>query len=292
MKLYYLGPEGTFSHDAATKLLSHIDAGATLSAQSNVEAVVRSVAGSLAEPAIGLVPYYNLLEGLVQEHLDLLYEFRLRIVGVIRLAIQLSAGSFDDPPTSAKEVFSHPKALAQVSGFLQANLKDATFVAVNSTSEGARIVAERKQGVAIASETGLKKFGVPIFARDIGNLSHGKSNFTDFFVVRGAGAGPAIELGAPNHVMIAITPRIDRPGLLAELLGQFHFYDLDIAKIHSRPAIDQAESAEEPQMFYLEVKSPPDADSLLRCLDAIRYRFGRDKSASELVRVIGGFRVA
>ncbi len=57
MKLYYLGPEGTFSHDAATTLLSHIDAGATLSPQSNVEAVVRSVAGSPAEPAIGLVPY-------------------------------------------------------------------------------------------------------------------------------------------------------------------------------------------------------------------------------------------
>ena len=137
----------------------------------------------------------------------------------------------------------------------------------------------------------MKKFGVPIFAHDVGNLRRGKSNFTDFFIVRVDGAGTANDLGVPDHTMIAITPRIDRPGLLAELLGQFHFYGLDIAKIHSRPAIESVESDEEPQMFYLEVKCAPNADPLLRCAEAIRYRFGREEAPDELVRIMGGVRI-
>src|SRR5271169_12778 len=260
MNLSYLGPEGSFSYDAAVVLLSQFNIAATLTPSPTAEGVVRSVVSSQGERVLGLIPYYNFLEGLVQEHLDLIFEFDLRIIGLVRLPIQLSAGTFDTPAASAVEVFSHPKALAQVSEFIRMNLEHAALMPVNSTSEAVRIVNERRTGVAIASETALEKFSVPVFARNIGNRRHGKSNFTDFFIVQSSKASITVDFGVGNHAMIAITPRIDRPGLLAELLGQFAFYGLDISKIHSRPAIDSIERAEEPQMFYLEVRCAPDAE--------------------------------
>jgi prephenate dehydratase len=291
MKLSYLGPEASFSYDAAVILISQFKIDAILSPLPNAEGVVHSVASSQGESVLGLIPYYNFLEGLVQEHLDLIYEFDLRIIGLVRLPIQLSAGTFDTPPASAREVFSHPKALAQVSEFIRMNLEHAALMPVSSTSDAARIVSERRNGVAIASETALEKFSVPVFARDIGNRRHGKSNFTDFFIVQSGKANIAVDFGVANHVMIAITPNIDRAGLLAELLGQFAFYGLDISKIHSRPAIDSIERAEEPQMFYLEVRCAPDAEPLLRCAQAIQYRFGRAEPSGDLLRIMGGFRI-
>ena len=109
MKLSYLAPEGSFSYDAAVELVSRFQIAAEFSPFPNVERVARSVASPEHDPVLGLVPYYNLLEGLVQEHLDLIYEFHLRIIGLVSLPIQLSAGSFDTPPASASEVLSHPK---------------------------------------------------------------------------------------------------------------------------------------------------------------------------------------
>jgi prephenate dehydratase len=291
MILNYLGPEGSFSHSAALELRPRLGPSPTLAPLSTVEAVVRSVAASeISAATLGLVPYYNFLEGLVQEYIDLIYEFRLQVDALVRLPIQLAAGGFaaDEP---APQILSHPKALVQVSEFVHARFKNAVLTQVGSTSDAARLVAERRSGIAIASEGALLRFGVPVLARDIGNRRHGKSNFTDLFVVKRPDVQVSLRLGEPNHALIAITPSIDRPGLLSELLGQFHFYDLDIAKIHSRPAIDWVESAAEPQMFYLEVKCSPQAEPLRRCAEALQYRFGRNERSAELVRVLGGFRV-
>jgi prephenate dehydratase len=94
-----------------------------------------------------------------------------------------------------------------------------------------------------------------------------------------------------NHSLVAITPQINRPGLLSELLGQFHFYGMDIAKIHSRPAIDAVDLSEEPQMFYLEVKCAPSAESLVRCADAIGYKFEVASQPEKMFRILGGFRI-
>ena len=290
MKLSYLAPEGSFSHDAAVELVSRFQIAAEFSPLPNVERVARSVASPQRDPVLGLVPYYNFLEGLVQEHLDLIYEFHLRIIGLVSLPIQLSAGSFDTSPASASEVLSHPKALAQVSEFIGMNLEHAALMPVSSTSEAVRIVSERRSGVAIASETALDKFGVPIFARNIGNRRHGRNNFTDFFIVQGNDVDIAVDFGAANHAMVVITPNSHWPGLLADLLGQFAFYGLDITKIHSRPAISSVERSEDPQMFYLEVKCGPDAEPLLRCAEAMQHRFGHADPSGDLLRVMGGFR--
>jgi prephenate dehydratase len=84
--------------------------------------------------------------------------------------------------------------------------------------------------------------------------------------------------------MMAITPRAERVGLLAEILAQFAFYSLNIAKIHSRPAIDPVDVEIEPQMFYVELMSRPDNENLRLCAESLDYRYG-----SGTVRQLGFF---
>lgn len=288
MKLHVLGPEGSFSHAAAVALEAKLGATLQLSMASTAEAVVRAVAERGAEKSpIGIVPYYNFLEGLVQEHLDLIYELKVRVVGLIRMPIELTAGGFEDPTASQCEVISHPKALAQASEFIRSRIKNALITPVDSTASAAKAVSERRRGIAIASEAAIRQFNLPIVARNVGNVRHGHANFTDFFVIAPQ-SGALIDLGAPTHTLIAITPRINRLGLLCEMLEQFRFYELDIAKIHSRPAIDAVDVSEEPQMFYLEVKSAPDADPLVRCAEAIQFRYGTARSPGMLT-ILGAF---
>ncbi len=288
MKLHVLGPEGSFSHAAAMALQERLGATLELSMAATAEAVVRAVAEPGAEHrTLGIVPYYNFLEGLVQEHLDLIYELGVRVVGLIRIPIELAAGGFADPAAGRCEVLSHPKALAQASDFLRSRFASALVTPVDSTASAAKQVSERRRGIAIASEAALRQFNLPIVARDVGNVRHGQANFTDFFVVAPR-SGASIDLGAPTHTLIAITPRINRLGLLCEMLEQFRFYELDIAKIHSRPAIDAVDVSEEPQMFYLEVRSAPDADPLLRCAEAIQFKYGTARSPGMLT-ILGAF---
>jgi prephenate dehydratase len=59
---------------------------------------------------------------------------------------------------------------------------------------------------------------------------------------------------------------------------------LNVAKIHSRPAIDPVQIDIEPQMFYLEVMSSAEREDLQRCTDALNYRFG-----NHTVRHLGSF---
>lgn len=282
MKVYYLGPPKTFSEKAAANLASSLGPSVELVPESNFQKIALST-GTNGPNVFGVFPYYNFLEGLIQESLDLIYEHSLSICGACRIPIEFAIGGAMSQLTQAP-VYSHPKALAQCSDFLMDQLPNALINPVSSTAEAARQVRESERGLAIASRDALLEHGLHILTEDIGNRRQGRQNFTDFLY-----ASPNIPSIAPLctdsfRVMVVITPRLERVGLLAEILAQFAFYELNVAKIHSRPAIDLVQIDIEPQMFYLEVVARPDSESLRRCSDALNYHFGNDA-----VRILGFF---
>jgi len=274
MKVFYLGPPKTFSERAAAALA----AGRELVPEANFQRVAQQAASD-PDAAGGVLAYYNFLEGLIQESLDLVYEHRLTIRNACRLPIELCIGGARTGP-----VHSHPKALAQCSDFLRDNFPDAALDAATSTAEAARIVKESGRGLAIASREALAEHGLTLLQADIGNRRHGRQNFTDFLLVSSAASVAEPPQEGLYRTMVAITPRMERVGLLAEILAQFTFHDLNIAKIHSRPAIDPIELSIEPQMFYIEVMSRADGEDLRRCAAALDYRYGEHS-----VRVLGSF---
>ena len=274
MPLHHLGPAGTFSEQAARSF------GSDVVPRPTFDAIAAAVAGDGG--AAGVLPYYNLLEGLVQEPIDLIYEHRLHVAGACRLPITFAAGSRDGTADHAV-VRSHPKALAQCSSWLREHMPDARQEPTPSTADA----ANAGEGVALANAQALRDAGLEIVADDIGNRPHGRRNFTDFLLVR---RDPPQCQQSIGRTLLAVTPNLDEPGLLARILGQFAFHNLSVAKIHSRPALDAAGTSGitgvEPQMFYLEVVAAPTDEPFRRAADALRFHFRQSQDA---VRVLGGW---
>lgn len=285
-KISYLGPKNTYTGQATRMLAERIGEETELIDLVSLEAVARSVA--LHEADMGVMAYYNYLEGLVQECLDLIYENNLRIRGMQRLPVVLSLGAHREN-TNIREVYSHPKALAQCSEWLWQHCRDIKQTPVTSTAAAAHKVTETKSGLAIASSEALKGCGLEVVAEDIGNKKHGRTNFTDFYLVAREN-GQEYDEARRYLTMVAITPHVDKPGLLAEILQQVAYHNLNNAKIHSRPALDNvAIDSLEPQMFYLEMMDHQDSIDMRRCIDSLRYKLTPNGRDIEVVRVLGSY---
>ena len=266
--LHHLGPAGTFSEAAARAF------GDDVRPQPTFNAVAAAV---VAGEGDGVLPYYNLLEGLVQESIDAVFERGLRVVAAARLPIAFALGG----SAGVDVVRSHPKALAQCAYHLDAHHPAARREPVASTAAAVKLAAT-DGGLAIAKREAFEAAGLPVLADDVGDRRGGRSNFTDFLRVSLAGAP---QTGDDPRTLVAVSPRENRPGLLADVLREFAFYRLDLAKIHSRPALGGgAGNGAEPQMFYTEVMAAHDVDPLRRCLDALAWHLDDD-----CVREVGGW---
>ncbi len=289
MKISYLGPKGTFSEEAAKQAAHKIDGEMQREPLVPLEAIARSVASGSTD--YGVMAYYNFLEGLVQECLDLIYENRLSVIGLERVPISFSAGIWPGS-TDREKVYSHPKALAQCSNWLIEN-SVSEQVLTASTADAAEQVAEHKAGIAIATAGALKEYGLEVIGANIGNRRQGKQNFTDFYVVAEENNVP-MEPGKEYLTMVAITPHVDKVGLLAGILNQISYYDLNLAKIHSRPALDDVSANSEPQMFYLETECHKNSPAFQLCVNALAYKLTPKDAEdnpldAEVVRVLGSY---
>src|SRR4029077_4399971 len=107
----YLGPEATFTHQAAIKKF-----GASLgyASQKTIADVFTEVSKNRAD--YGVVPVENSTEGVVTHTLDMFVDSDLKIVAQIVLRIQhclLSNG----PRSQIKKLFAHPQSLGQCRGW-------------------------------------------------------------------------------------------------------------------------------------------------------------------------------
>jgi prephenate dehydratase len=242
-----------------------------------------------------VVPYYNLLEGLIQETLDLIVEHQLEVLAARQIPIQLAIGGFvPDVPNAEMPVFSHPKALAQCSVFLEEHFPAATCHEISSTSQAVQHVADRKFGLAIARRETLESQAVPVLHDDIGNRPYFRQNCTEFLLVgqkttagnkamRSDRKTEVIPLNSHTRTLIAIIPIIDRVGLLADILGQIAFFGINLLKIHSRPALTDAYGPA-PHMFYIESDIAAESPELRLCIETLDMRLAKQGDYDDLSR--------
>jgi prephenate dehydratase len=220
----YLGPEGSFSHEALTLMGSVIPvAGATIA--DVLSAVAR---GELDQ---ALVPLENAIEGTVSATIDgLVFDHDLVIVQEIVLPIRMHllarAGTL---PEGVTRVSSYVHALAQVRGYL-ASLPHAEIVETTSTSQAAiDVAASTEPFAAVGSALAAELFGLTIIADDIADHD---ANATRFVLVgRQAIAAPT----GTDRTLIVCFQDADRPGSLYAILGRFAARDINLTKLESRP---------------------------------------------------------
>lgn len=283
-KIAYLGPKGTYSEKAARLASKN---GEEILPKQTIQAVVRSLMDG--EAGICVMPYYNSIVGYVQTHLDLIYTNRIQIIGIKRVPIEFCAGGYPGNRDYG-EIYSHPKGLQQCTKYIEENYPESRLVEVNSTSEGAEKVRRQKSGIAICSIDALREGKeLEVIARDIGDIP-GARNYTDFYVVAKEDIGyqdPTLDYLS----MIAVTPHLDRIGLLSDVLMQIRYYGLNMTDIHSRPALDDVrlDNNSSPKMFYIEIEGHKDSEKLVRAIDAIKWVLTPAGKNIEVVMVLGSY---
>ncbi|MFT5317210.1 MAG: prephenate dehydratase [Chlamydiales bacterium] len=115
----YLGGRGSFSHQAARKLLPSLDEFAGYSSFNKIFEAVDKGKASLA-----VVPIKNSLVGPIEENIELMEKYELKIFHEdwLKVELKLLVPYLDESGLDLrklKKIYSHPKALAQCAKFFQ-----------------------------------------------------------------------------------------------------------------------------------------------------------------------------
>ena len=138
LRVAYLGPAGTFSHEAVAK---HFGEFVDTLPCATIDEVFRAAESEQTDHAV--VPVENSTEGVVGRTLDLMCQTPLSVCGEIRLRIRQNLLSTAAAADEVTRVYSHAQSLAQCAQWLDRHLPDAARVAVASNAEAARLAATR-----------------------------------------------------------------------------------------------------------------------------------------------------
>jgi prephenate dehydratase len=219
----YLGPEGSFSHEAVVTL-AHVDP----IAYPSLEDLLAAVADATVDQ--GLVPLENALEGTVSATIDgLVFAHDLVILQEIVLPIHLQLLARPGVSLEAiTTVLSYVHALAQVRGFIHDH--EFATVQTTSTSQAASDVAQSPEPWgAVGSALAGQLLGLDVVAADIEDHPDNATRFV--LVGRDTVAAPT----GHDRTTIVCFQDADRPGSLYAILGRFAARDINLTKLESRP---------------------------------------------------------
>lgn len=218
----YLGPAGTFAHQAATR---RFGSSARFRPVRTIADVFDEVERDLAE--FGVVPVENSTEGPVNVTLDRLIDSDVTITGEITLDISQHLISRASELGEVKVVCSHPQGLAQCRAWLAAHLPDAVSEETPSTAAAVERARDDATVAAIASDLAAQVHRVPILRA---RIEDNPSNSTRFLVI---GRRPVSPTGR-DKTSILFSMK-NEPGVLYSILQPFATHRLNLTKIESRP---------------------------------------------------------
>jgi prephenate dehydratase len=284
MRAGYLGPEGTFTHEA----LIASTRGVELEVESypTIYDTVMAVHAGAVERA--LVPIENSVEGSVNATLDALaMETQdVTIVGEAVHPIRQCLIARDELELGDIEVVvSHPQASGQCARFVRTRLPQARVLAGTSTAEAVRTVAEHTgPWAALGNRLAAERYGCVVLRAGVEDLP---DNETRFVWLARTGSPP----GAPGADQPARGPwktalvfwgvGSEAPGWLVGCLSQFAARDVNLTRIESRPRKQGLGR----YMFFLDLEGRADephvADALAGLAELV-----------EVLRVLGSFPAA
>lgn len=269
-KVAFLGPFGTYSHEAS---ISRFGQNAIYEPITSIDGVFREVERGAAK--FGVVPIENNTEGAVGVSYDSLGEHEnICVVGEIYLDIAHSLCGVFDSISSIQRIYTHPQAYAQCRKFLaEHGLEGVEFVATGSTAKAAQMAKDDAQGAAICSKAAAKLSKIPVaFERIQDNLG----NSTRFFVLSSSFCGKS---GNDKTSIIASTEH--KPGALFDLLSIFAGLKINITKLESRP--DKKHSFK--SLFYIDIEGHKDDEIIAKALNSA-------KDSGHDIRILGSYAVA
>ncbi len=223
----FLGPEGTFSHQAA---LDFFPISSTeLNSHKNLVEIFESIEKGVID--YGVVPIENSLQGTVRETLDLLIEKEIIIYGEIELRIVQNLIALKDAELNKiHTIYSHPQAFAQTKVWLKTNLANANLININSTVEAVQKIKELNDpsNAAIGPKIASQIHDMKILASNIEDIA---SNFTRFLII----SKKEFEHPGKKVKTSIVFVTKHTPGSLFRVIKLFAEANINLLKIESRP---------------------------------------------------------
>lgn len=263
MKIAYLGPEGTFTQQAALKHFGHA---VQCHSQGSIADVFREVEAGGAN--FGVVPVENSTEGVITHTLDSFVGSNLHICGEVALRIhhhfllkkELSAELKEGAVVKPTKVYSHAQSLAQCRQWLDANWPGIERIAVSSNAEAARRAQEEEGAAAIASEAAAELYDLDIATANIEDMP---DNTTRFLIV----GKQTTEISGDDKTSLLIASK-NKPGALYHLLAPFHEEGVSLTRIETRPS----KSGTWNYMFFIDLEGHQNEEKVKKAMALVQQQ--------------------
>lgn len=222
MKIGYLGPTGTFSHEACI----HYNTNAKTIPYKTISDTIIALVNSEIDEAI--VPIENSIQGGVTETIDTFIKYENIFVKkelLLKITHNLIANN-NYKLSDLKEIYSHPQALAQCRNFINNNLNHVIINQVSSTALAAKEIKTKDYCACIANKVCVNEYNLTSLYEQIQDNSE---NYTKFWILS------KLPNTSGNKMSIVFSTE-NKPGELFNVLGVFNKYNINLSKIESRPA--------------------------------------------------------
>jgi chorismate mutase/prephenate dehydratase len=225
LRIGFLGPEGTFSHEAAVRKFGHsVDYTPVADIPGVFEEVVRG------HVDYGLVPVENSIGGGIVDTLDAFLSSSARICAEVLFTVHHNLMS-GGPWAEVKRIVSKAQVFAQCRNWLSTTATGRDQIPYDSTAAAARLAADPKLGAGVAA-VGPKQlaemYGLNVLFE---NIEDNPDNVTRFFVI---GREPARKTGDDKTAIMFTTAH--KPGALAEVLDVLKDNGINLTDIEKRPS--------------------------------------------------------
>ncbi|MDC0390886.1 prephenate dehydratase [Candidatus Thioglobus sp.] len=267
LNIAYLGPEGTFTQEAALKHFGH--AVSTLDCAS-IDEIFHQVEKGNAH--YGVVPIENSSNGVVGGTVDMLYSQDLKICGEVEISIQHQLMSADQS-IEIKTIYAHQQALDQCQRWLANHYPNAQLKAVASNALAARMVKDEVGTAAIASEAALSLYELERVAK---NIEDKAGNTTRFLIL----SKESIEPSGKDKTSILVVTKHES-GALFDLLEPFKEQGINMMQLarHPIPGVKWE------YLFLIDIEGHQDDDKVKIALAEVEKRVLK-------VSVLGSYPIA
>jgi chorismate mutase/prephenate dehydratase len=268
MSVAYLGPNGTFSEDAALKRFGNA---ITTVACDSIDDVFRNVESDTAN--YGVVPVENSTEGAVGRTMDLLLQTPLTICGEIQLPVHQFLMAQQTDLSQINKIYSHPQSLAQCHHWLKTNLphiSHSAFINTASNADAARQAAADKQAAAVASKRAAELFGLNICAE---NIEDDPRNTTRFLVI----GKQIVDVSGKDKTSLILSTN-NRSGAIYKLLEPLAQHGVSMSRLESRPS----RTGLWQYVFFIDIEGHQQDEKVAAALTELR-----EKSA--FLKILGSY---
>lgn len=222
LRIGYLGPNGSFTHLAATKQFGSC---VEYHAFESFPAVFNAVEARRID--LALVPIENSIGGGIHEVLDCFLQTRARVCAEALVPIHHNVLSLA-APAAIQRVYSRPEVFEQCRRWLADHLRNVERIATASSSKAAELAAADPAAAAIGSSLAADIYKLPIRFE---NIEDNPNNVTRFFVIGLQATRPT---GDDKTAVVFTTEH--KPGALASVIDVFRDHKVNLTHIDKRPS--------------------------------------------------------